>query len=169
MERNDPSGHVEILDNRATLTFTRLLEHPPAAVWEAITSPEEFKSWYHAESAIDRRVGGLFEVFAGPFHWTGKILAWEPPRLFEYKHNHEPCKEMPSGADTLVRWELIPSGRGTTLKFTQSRLKSNYGFAPATHVFLDRLDAYLGAQPLPDYSKRFHEIESLYPRWKAEE
>jgi len=168
--KNDHAGRVDITDNRATLTFTRLLKHPPSMVWEAITSPQEFSAWYNGTAIIDGRVGGTFEILSGSsFHWRGKILAWEPPTLFEYEHNHEPCKEMPTGADTIVRWELIPSGEGTQLRFTQSRLKSNYGFAPAMHVFLDRLESYLDDQPLADFSLRFQEVIPLYRIWRAKE
>jgi uncharacterized protein YndB with AHSA1/START domain len=163
------AGKVEIKDNRATVTFTRFLNHPPAMVWEAITTPEEFSAWYNGKAAIDGRVGGMFEVWTGPFHWTGKILAWEPPTLLEYEHNHAPCKEWPSGVDTLVRWELIPTGEGTSLTFIQSRLKSNFGSAPAMHVFLERLEAHLEKQPLPDFMQRFREVVRLYPVWNAKE
>jgi uncharacterized protein YndB with AHSA1/START domain len=164
------AGRVEIKDNRATLTFTRLLKHPQTLVWEAITTPEEFSAWYSGKVAIDGRVGGMFEVWTGgEFHWTGKILAWEPPRLLEYEHNHVPCKVMPSGADTIVRWELTPVKEGTSLTFTQSRLKSNFGFAPAMHVFLERLEAHLKGLESPDFMQRFREVMPLYPIWKAKE
>jgi uncharacterized protein YndB with AHSA1/START domain len=143
------AGKVEIKDNRATVTFTRFLNHPPSAVWKAITTPKEFSAWYNGKAAIDGKVGGMFEVWTGPFHWAGKILAWEPPRLLEYEHNHVPCEAWPTGVDTIVRWELTPSSEGTTLTFTQSRLKSNFGFAPAMHVFLERLEAHLNTQEFP--------------------
>jgi uncharacterized protein YndB with AHSA1/START domain len=164
------AGKVEIKNNRATITFTRFLKHPPIMVWEAITTPEEFSAWYSGKVAIDPRVGGMFEVWTGgDFHWTGRILAWEPPRLLEYEHNHVPCKVMPTGANTIVRWELAPSGEGTSLTFRQSRLKSNFGFAPAMHVFLERLESHLDKQPLPDFLQRFHEVVRLYPVWNAKE
>jgi uncharacterized protein YndB with AHSA1/START domain len=170
MNQNSHAGQVDIKDNRATVTFTRFLKHPPDIVWEAITTPEEFSAWYSGKAAIDPRVGGMFEVWTGPsFHWTGKILVWEPPTLLEYEHNHAPCKEWPSGADTLVRWELVPSSKGTSLTFTQSRLKSNFGFAPAMHVFLERLESHLDKQALPDFMQRFREVVRLYPIWKAKE
>jgi uncharacterized protein YndB with AHSA1/START domain len=170
MNTTADAGQVEIKDNRATVTFTRFLKHPPSTVWEAITTPEEFSAWYSGKAAIDGRVGGLFQVWTGQaFHWSGKILVWEPPTLLEYEHNHAPCKEWPSGVETLVRWELTPSGEGTSLTFTQSRLKSNFGFAPAMHVFLERLESHLNKQSLPDFMQRFREVMKLYPIWNAKE
>jgi uncharacterized protein YndB with AHSA1/START domain len=170
MNTTADTGKVEIKDNRATITFTRLLKHPPEMVWEAITTPEDFSAWYNGKVAIEPRVGGMFELWtSGDFHWRGQILAWEPPRLFEYEHNHEPSKVLPTGADTIVRWELTPSNEGTLLTFTQSRLKSNFGFAPAMHVFLERLEAHLGGQEPPDFMKRFRKVMPLYPIWNAKE
>ncbi len=169
MNDNARTGKVEIIDNRATVTFTRFLKHSPSAVWEAITTPEEFSAWYNGKAAIDGRMGGTFEVWTGPFHWTGKILAWEPPRLFEYEHNHTPCEAWPTGVNTIVRWELTPTAAGTVLTFTQSRLKSNFGFVPAMHVFLERLEAHLEGQPLPDFMQRFSKVAKLYPVWNAKE
>lgn len=169
MQRNEQAGQVEIRDNRATVTFTRFLKHPPAIVWEALTTPEEFSAWYTATLAIDGRVGGMFEVFAGPFHWQGPILVWEPPYLLEYEYNLAPHKLMPLGEETVVRWELQPSEEGTILTFTQTRLKSTFGFAPAMHVFLERLNAYLSHDPIPDFLQCFQQVKRLYLFWKAEE
>jgi uncharacterized protein YndB with AHSA1/START domain len=170
MSTTTDAGQVEIKDNRATVTFTRFLKHPPEIVWEAITTPEDFSNWYNGKVVIEGKVGGSFEIVTdGGFHWTGKILAWESSKLLEYEHNHKPSKVLPSGAETIVRWELTPSGEGTTLTFTQSRLKSNFGFAPAMHVFLERLEAYLGKQPFPDFQVRFREVIPLYPVWKAKQ
>lgn len=170
MNDAERAGKVEIKDNRATITFTRTLKHSPESVWEAITTPEEFSSWYTGKVMIEGRVGGSFEIVTdGGFHWKGKILAWQPPTLLEYEHNHEPFNLLPTGAETIVRWELKPTDEGTVLTFTQSRLKSNFGFAPAMHVFLERLEAHLGEQALPDFMQRFRAVMPLYPVWKAKE
>lgn len=170
MTKYDQKGNIIIEDNRATITFTRFLKHPPHRVWEAITNPEEFNKWYNGQSIIDGKVGGIFEIRSGPsFHWKGRIILWEPPKVFEYEHNHKPRKEIPTGVHTIVRWELTPTTNGTILQFTQRRLKSNFGYAPAMHAFLDRLDAYLNHQPLPDFIGRFREVIPLYPVWRANE
>jgi uncharacterized protein YndB with AHSA1/START domain len=167
MDGNDEAGQVAIEGGNATLTFTRVLKHSPDVVWKALTDPEAFGAWYNARVVIDPRVGGIFEVFSGPFHWTGPIISWEPPRLFAYEHNHVPCEQMPNGAHTIVRWELTPLPEGTRLVFTQSKLQSTAGFAPGTHVVLDRLMAQLDGRPLPDFGTRFSQVESLYEVWNG--
>lgn len=47
------------------------------------------RKWYMTTATIDGRVGGSVDMIAGPlrFHWTGRIAAWEPPRVFEYEWN----------------------------------------------------------------------------------
>jgi uncharacterized protein YndB with AHSA1/START domain len=168
MNNTKQAGEVTITGNRATIRFTRLLAHSPKTVWGAITTPAEFNAWYNAKATIDVRVGGLFEVLSGPFHWSGKILDWQPFNRFSYEHNHEPCPEMPGGEHTVVTWELAPSNKGTLLTFTQTNLTSVAGFAPGTHVVLDRLNARLDGQPLPDFNNRYNEVEPLYPVWSAD-
>lgn len=167
MEQNQQTGRVEIKNNRATITFTRFLKHPPAIVWQALTHPQEFSAWYNGNLAIDGRVGGTLEVVSGPFHWSGPILVWEPPHRLEYEYNHVPSKVLPNGENTVVTWELRPSEKGTSLTFTQTRLKRTFGFAPAMHVFLDRLNAHLNDQPLPEFEPLFNEVKSHYIVWKA--
>jgi hypothetical protein len=68
-----------------------------------------------------------------------------------------------------VRWELTPVKEGTSLTFRQSRLKSNFGSAPAMHAFLERLEAHLEGQALPDFMGRFREVMGLYPIWRADD
>ncbi len=167
MQDSQQAGHVDIQNDRATITFTRFLAHPPATVWEAITDPQEFGAWYNAEATIEPHEGGMFKVHSGPFHWGGAIRTWQPPKLFEYEHNHDPVAEMPKGEKTVVRWELEPVEGGTKLIFSQSNLTSVAGFAPGTHVVLDRLSARLDNAPLPDFNGRYNEVEPLYPVWSA--
>ena len=169
-ETTNNTGRVDNENNEATLSFTRFLKHPPTRVWKALTSPQEFSAWYTGKSKIDPRTGGLFEIFTGEsFHWKGKILSWQPPNLFEYEHNLDPCEAFPSGVETVVRWQLEAREQGTLLTFKQTRLKSNFGFAPAMHVFFERFEAYLNQSVLPDFWQRFKEVANLYPVWNAKE
>lgn len=76
---------------------------------------------------------------------------------------------MPKGASTIVTWTLTPKDGGTELHFSQSGLTSTYGFAPGTHVVIDRLEALLDHKELPDFGARFGQVEHLYPVWNAPE
>ncbi len=169
MQGQNGVGEVKIEGNRATLMFNRHLRQSTREVWDALTDPAKFEVWYNARAAIDARVGGMFEVYSGPFHWSGAITEINPPHVFAYQHNHAPCEEMPTGEQTSVRWELVEIEGGTRLTFTQHGLKSTAGFAPGTHVVLDSLEAYLNGEDLPDFGGRYGEVEPLYAIWNAEE
>jgi hypothetical protein len=62
--------------------------------------------------------------------------------------------------DSVVRYELQPDGDGTLLRFTHRGLGvgNASGFLAGTHAFLDRLQAYLTGDELPDWSIRRQEI-----------
>jgi hypothetical protein len=82
-------------------------------------------------------------MVAGPaqFHVKGKILTWQPPRVFEYEWKVSPVPEMPRGEDFIFRYELTQQEGSTLLTITYRHItkQTAYGFAPGTHVLLDRL------------------------------
>jgi uncharacterized protein YndB with AHSA1/START domain len=160
-------GAVVIVGDEATLEFRRFFPFPPAAVWKALTDPAELSVWYMADGTIDGRVGGQVDLAAGPsrLHVTGRVLAWEPPRLFEHEWKVAARPELPGGEDATIRWALSPEGAGTRLELTHRKLRraTALGFAPGTHAFLDRLAAYLGREPLPDWQSRYTQVAPQYP------
>jgi uncharacterized protein YndB with AHSA1/START domain len=163
------AGQVIIEGDHATLAFTRRLRHAPARVWEALTDPAQLKQWYMTVATIDPRAGGSVDMVSGTarFHWTGKILTWDPPRVYEYEWNCDPRTELPAGEKTIVRWELVPDGDGTVLTLTHRKLTKGtaLGFAPGTHAFLDRLEAQLANESLPDWMGRYAAVKDRYPAW----
>jgi uncharacterized protein YndB with AHSA1/START domain len=163
-------GQVLVEGDYATITFQRTLRHAPELVWEAITNPRELKEWLMCSSAtIEGRTGGTIEMVAGPaqFHVKGKILTWDPPRVFEYEWKVSPVPEMPRGEDAIFRYELTQQEGSTLLTVTYRHItkQTAYGFAPGTHVLLDRLEAQLDEESLPDWMTRFTEARRLYPGW----
>src|SRR5437867_263911 len=102
------SGTLTFEGDYATLTFERRIRHPVKLVWEAITEPEHLARWYLTKARVEAREGGSIEYLTGPaqVRVTGKILIWEPPRVFEHEWNVEPRKDLPTGEKTIVRWEL---------------------------------------------------------------
>jgi uncharacterized protein YndB with AHSA1/START domain len=163
-------GRLTVDGDTATLVFTRVLHHPPEHVWEAIATPEGLAGWLMcSDVTIDGRAGGIIEMVsgAGRYHSTGKILGWDPPRLFEYEWNVAPVPEMPLGQRAIFRYELTAGGRSTLLTVTYRRITkaTASGFLPGLHAFLDRLDAQLNAQPLPDWQNRFNQLLAAYPAW----
>lgn len=167
-----PLGQSVIAGDHATLLFKRVLRHSPERVWSALTNPEELKIWFMwSAGTFEGRVGGTVESVAGPskIRATGKVLAWEPPRLLEYEFKVAPRPELPLGEDAVIRWELAPAPDDSTLlSLTFSRLtrQTAVGFNPGMHVFLDRLIAQLDQASVPDWLTRFGELKSQYPGWQ---
>lgn len=167
---NSRLGKIIITDgDHATLEFQRFLPHPPEVVWQAITEPDQLQKWYMTRAKIDGRTGGTIEFWSGPsqFHVTGKILTWDQPHVFEHEWNVEPRAELPNGEHSIVKWEIIPSGNGSVLRMIFNNLTkgTSLGFAPGSHAFLDRLEALLSRNPLPDWRKRVEELRDSYPSW----
>jgi uncharacterized protein YndB with AHSA1/START domain len=163
-------GRATIEGDSATLKFERLLPHSPEHVWEAIATPDGLKEWLMCvEARIDGVEGGTIELVSGPprYRSSGKILSWDPPRLFEYEWKVAPVPEMPNGEDAIFRYELVPEDGATRLLVTYRKLtrRSATGFLPGLHVFLDRLEAQLDGRPLPDWMARFAEVRVEYPAW----
>lgn len=167
------AGSVVVDGDKARLTFRRRLSHPPEVVWKALTDPSQLSGWYMTKAIIDGRAGGTIDFRAGPsqLHVTGKILTWDPPRVFEHEWRVEPGPEIPKGEDAVIKWELERDGEGTILKLEHLRLnvQTARGFAPGTHSFLDRLAAALDGKPLPGWQERYQQVASQYPpSWVSE-
>lgn len=157
-------GNIVREGELARLAFERYLPYPVEAVWAAIAEPEQRAQWMGVLD-IEPRAGGALQIVADgppmPEHIrtvTGKILVWDPPHVLEHEWN-QPIIE--SG---VVRWELTPDGDGTLLKLTHGllSLRNATGFAPGTHAYLDRLEAVLSGQPVPDWGQRFGELQPEY-------
>ena len=153
-------GRLLIDGDRATLVFERRLPFPIDVVWAAITDPAQRCRWF-GETTIDAREGGLIDMVAdGPplsperKRMTGRILVWDPPNVFE----HQWCQ--PIVEDGVVRYELRTDGQETVLRFTHRGLgvRNATGFRGGTHAYLDRLEAYLSGDVLPDWLTRRRQI-----------
>jgi uncharacterized protein YndB with AHSA1/START domain len=158
----------------ADLTFRREYRHRVEDVWNAIATPDGLRAWLMAtEVVIDGRAGGRMEMVSGParFHSTGRILVWQPPRVFEYEWQVAPVAEMPSGERAVVRYELQREGEVTRLVVTYRGLtvRTSKGFLPGLHALLDRLEAQLDGRPQPAFVTRFDEVRREYPAWSYED
>jgi uncharacterized protein YndB with AHSA1/START domain len=168
MKTSSQQGEVIIEGDYATLKYERRLAHPREVVWKSITDPKELAMWFNNKAVIDARNGGTIHFVTGPagFHTTGRILVWDPPRVFEHEWRTAPHPQLPSGEpDAVIRWELVRDGdSGTILTLTFSRLTkpTALGFAPGMHAFLDRLEAQLKGEPLPDWMMRYDAVKGFY-------
>jgi uncharacterized protein YndB with AHSA1/START domain len=168
-----PRGTLAEDGDYATLVFRRHYPHTIEHVWDAIATPEGLREWLLCTRAvIEGRVGGKIELVSGPsaYHSIGKILVWQPPRVFEYEWNVRAVPEMPRGERAIFRYELTPDAdHSTDLLVTYRRItkQTASGFLPGLHAFLDRLEAQLDGRPLPDFVARFSELMAEYPEWRG--
>ncbi len=170
----DPRSHlgrVSYQGDLASLTYERHFPDPPETVWKAITDPEQLAVWYLTRARIDPREGGEVDLVSGPsrFHVVGRILTWDPPRVFEHEWKADPRPELPGGENARIRWELAPEGSGTvlTVVFAGLHRPTALGFAAGMHAFLDRLEAQRSGGPLPNWRSRSEELRPLYPSWRV--
>jgi uncharacterized protein YndB with AHSA1/START domain len=166
-----PVGTVAFEGEYATLTFCRRVAHPPEEIWSAITDPTQLRGWYMTRATIVGGKGGSIDFRSGPaeYHVTGRILSWDPPYLFEHEWNVEPSPQMPSGEESIVRWELAREGHETLVTLTHRRLtrRTAMGFGPGIHAFLDCLTAHLDGEPMPDWMSRVGAVRRYYPPWSS--
>jgi len=163
----DHDGRVTVDGDHAVLHFERKLPFSVEQVWVAITDPAHRNRWM-GRTTIDPRAGGSIETVAsGPplppdqKRMTGRILVWDPPHVFEHEWNQPILRGEPG----VVRYELQPDGAGTVLRFSHRGLSvpNASGFRSGTHAFLDRLEALLAGEPLPNWAQRVEAISGVAP------
>ena len=138
-------GTTERDGDRCTLTFRRLLPTGPADLWDAITAPQRLARWFGARATVRPGVGGLVELrWDDGEQWVrGEILAWEPPRLLEYRWT------FPGEDESVVRFEIEPADGGALLSLVHRRLgPAGGGYGPAWHAYLDRLRGLLEGEDI---------------------
>jgi len=165
-------GKITFVDEQASIEFQRFYAHVPEKVWAAITDNSRLASWFITKVRIEPGLGGLVESWFGfpPHHVMGKIKVWDPPHLLEHEWNIEPSQALPDGEFSIMRWELERVNGGTilTLKHrnltrqTVSGIRRGLDPAPAEHLILDRLEAYLSSNPASNTPARMNELMAEY-------
>ncbi|MGH9985565.1 MAG: SRPBCC family protein [Nitrososphaeraceae archaeon] len=165
----ESKGTVTIEGEYAMLRYERRLSYPREVVWKIITDPNELSEWMNTNAVIDGRNGGTIDFVntLSGFHTTGRILAWDPQRVFEHEWHIAPNPSLPNGeSESVIRWELVQDSdsNNTLLTLTHSRLTkpTSLNFAPGWHAYLDRLEASLNDEVQPDWVQRFGEVKELY-------
>ncbi len=128
--------------DRYVLRFERHYPHPPEKVWRAITDPAELKHWFPSSIEGERVQGAKLRfLFEGAFEGAteGTMRVYDPPRVLEYSWDED-----------ILRFELVPDGKGCKLIFTDSFTERSKAARDASgwHSCLDQLAAVItGEQP----------------------
>ena len=126
-----------------TLVFVRLLRHPPAAVWRALTDPAEIDRWapFAASRDLGRTGDATLTMVDGDRRddLPATVRRAEAPVLLEY-----------TLGDDLLRWELEPADGGTRLtpRHTTADRGSGAMVAAGWHLCAVQLERLLDGEPV---------------------
>jgi uncharacterized protein YndB with AHSA1/START domain len=122
---------------------------PIERVWAALTDPATMRGWMGNDDRleVDLRMGGRFRLFGG--ETSGAFTRIQKPNSLEYTWRQKDWHA--DWPDSLVRWELKPTGRGTQVHVTHSRFPD--AKEQASHVegwdtyWLNPMKTWLESQP----------------------
>ena len=134
------------------------VDAPPEVVYEVVSNPRHVTEWW-ADAATYRAVPGstgtisFGDVDEGGNVMTLIVVEAVPPRTFSFRWTHDAEEAADVGNSLLVTFELVPSGAGTVLKFSETGfrergweaavLETNYrDHATGWKHFLPRLSSY---------------------------
>ncbi|WP_067650013.1 SRPBCC family protein [Nocardia harenae] len=129
--------------DRWALIFTRDFPQPPAAVWAALTDPDELRQW--SPYTADRPLTATGPVTliaiddAEERALPGEITAADPPALLEFTWDTD-----------VLRWELTETPDGTRLRLTHHLTDpaSSDMAAAGWHICLDVVELLLAGTPV---------------------
>jgi uncharacterized protein YndB with AHSA1/START domain len=127
---------VEATTESTTLRRELAIDASPETVWEFLVDPEKATRWMGQTASFDPRPGGVYRVEVIPGNVAvGEFVEFDPPRRLVYTWGWEPGgidKAVPPGTST-IEIELVPSGEGTTLRFTHRDLPSEEAVQSHAH------------------------------------
>ena len=97
----------------------------PEVVFAVLSSPEHIRDWWSAETDFEPVAGAASSLTWTDQH-TGRqqstpftVVEADPPRRFSFRWTYDDAVAAP-GNSLLVTFELVPSGKGTTLRFSET-------------------------------------------------
>lgn len=134
------------------------IDAAPEVVYEVISTPEHVRNWWSDDAKFDSAPGATGMIsFGDPAQPDAKVapltvLETDPPRRFSFYWVYDEEPASPANALT-VTFDLVPSGTGTLLRFTESGFREKWDGAELEAAYLDhsrgwdlflpRLDSYV--------------------------
>ncbi|MFD9124699.1 SRPBCC family protein [Kitasatospora sp. NPDC059571] len=102
------------------------IEATPQVVYEVISTPEHLREWWPDEADLKPAPGATGVITFGDSSSPGAktepltVLEADPPRRFSFRWVYEDGEAAAPGNSLLVTFDLVPSGTGTLLRFTET-------------------------------------------------
>jgi uncharacterized protein YndB with AHSA1/START domain len=102
------------------------IEATPEVVYEVISRPEHLREWWPDEAELEPVPGATGVITFGDRTAPGAnvvpltVLEADPPRRFSFRWVYDEGEAATSANSLLVTFELVPSGAGTLLRFTET-------------------------------------------------
>lgn len=136
------------------------IEATPEIVYEVISTPEHMREWWPDDAEFEAVPGATGTVTFGDASAPDAnvkpltVVEADPPRRFAFRWIYDEDTAPTPGNSLLVTFDLLPSGGGTLLRFTESGyrergweaavLEETYrDHASGWDYFLPRLTGYL--------------------------
>ncbi len=102
------------------------IDASPEVVFEVLSSPEHIREWWSAETAFEPVAGATARLT-----WTDEdtgrqqsspftVVEADPPRMFSFRWTYDETEAAGPGNSLLVTFELVPTEKGTTVRFRES-------------------------------------------------
>jgi uncharacterized protein YndB with AHSA1/START domain len=102
------------------------VEATPEVVYEVVSKPEHIREWWPDEAELEPRPGAIgalsFGDGSGAIAHVAPLTVVEadPPQRFSFRWVYDEGEAATSANSLLVTFELIPSGAGTLLRFSET-------------------------------------------------
>jgi uncharacterized protein YndB with AHSA1/START domain len=108
---------------KPAIVYTIYIASTPEKVWEALTSAEFSRKYFFGFAVeAELKTGGAFIVRApdGSLHISGEVIECDPPRRLTVTWNVNWPALVEKLGQTLVTYEIEPSGEAVRLTLTES-------------------------------------------------
>ena len=102
------------------------VEATPEVVYEVISTPEHIKGWWSDEAELEPVAGAAGVISFGDRTSPNAkvvpltVMEADPPRRFSFRWADGDARPTAPGDSLLVTFDLIPSGNGTLLRFSET-------------------------------------------------
>jgi uncharacterized protein YndB with AHSA1/START domain len=106
-----------------SIVYTIYIAATPEKVWQALTSAEFSRKYFHGTSVeIEQRVGGAFALLNpdGSVHISGEVIECDRPKKLVITFNVNWPMLIEKLGPTLVTYEIEPAGSAVRLTLTEA-------------------------------------------------